>query len=73
MKAKIEIRCESVGELLDHLAVIRDEIKRECRAQFGKDWNQGGAGAYNVDHVKKFYVEDANCYGEHTLTVNNLR
>jgi hypothetical protein len=72
MKAKIEIRCESVGDLLNHLSVIRDEIKREARAQFGKEWNKG-ASAHNIDHVKKFYVEDANCYGEHTLTVNNLR
>jgi hypothetical protein len=56
MKVITEINCEDERELLLHLAVIRQNIKREIKRQGG-------------ELARKAILLDSNCYGDHKVTI----
>jgi hypothetical protein len=53
MKVKIEINCEDERELMIHLVVIRDQIRKALK----KNENFEGE------------LKDSNCYGYHTIKI----
>ena len=57
MKVQIEIECETVGELLNHLLDITNTI--EIRAR------------HNIDYCFEVgtQFENTNCYGTHVVTI----
>jgi hypothetical protein len=62
MQVKIEINCESGGELLSHLAKIM--IDMDSKIQAIK--SNGGEAR------KPLYFLDNNCYGEHLAKVKDF-
>jgi len=61
MRILIEIDCDTVNEITSHLKHLREQIKKEAAKKkldiFSDEFEIGTE------------LEDANCYGEHTLTV----
>lgn len=64
MNLKIEIDCETFDELMTHLTVIRQSIRREFKRQGDNILSDGSA-------VADFELSDDNCYGEHTIILEN--
>jgi hypothetical protein len=60
MKAKIEIECETIGELTSHLYEAIRQIKKEAKKR-------------KLEHSDEFEVsivlEDDNCYGSHDIEI----
>lgn len=57
MRVVLVIDCDEPREVLDHISVAREQIKKQFKA-LEKDNKE-------VD----FAVKDANCYGEHKATI----
>lgn len=56
MFIEINIDCEDEKELLSHLSVIRQQIKKEWKSQ--------------GEYIKvPATLEDSNCYGNHTVNI----
>jgi hypothetical protein len=56
MTIEIEIICEDERELLLHLTVIREQIKKEIKKQKG-------------ELLVPATLKDSNCYGDHTVNI----
>jgi len=61
MKIEIEIRCDTINEIYGHLNKIKEDIHRETkRLNLNPD----------EDEFPGYIpLDDANCYGEHTLKI----
>jgi hypothetical protein len=59
MTVKIEIECETAGELLAHLNVIADTVRIRARGDNEHDFEVGT------------HFTDNNCYGTHEVTISN--
>jgi hypothetical protein len=57
MIVSIQIDCEDERELLLHISVIRQQIKREIKQQGG-------------ELTKKKSLESHNCYGDHYIDID---
>jgi hypothetical protein len=55
MKITIEIECDDYTDLMNHLSVIRMQIRAALKDK-------------PVDHSET--VEDSNCYGNHIIKIN---
>lgn len=61
MKIKIEIDCDTIGELVSHMYEIIRQVKKESRI-FKLD-------PKNDTFEKKVILDDNNCYGTHKVTI----
>ena len=68
MRLKLEVRGDTVSDILTGMAQMRKLIIHEVKRQRGRD-----AKGYEVDHVKPFELIDDNCYGEAVAKVSNTR
>jgi hypothetical protein len=57
LRADIVIECETEQELLSHLTVIRQQVKKKLRE-------------INNEITDTIILEDSNCYGDHTVVIN---
>lgn len=63
MKAIIVIECDEDNEVIQHLSVIRAQLKKEIL--FRRKWTIKGE-----ESLKDIVVTDDNCYGSHMATVH---
>jgi hypothetical protein len=62
MNIIIGIECETYSEVMQHLSVIRQQIKSEFKKQIKEGKCEGdGSG------VQPFEANDNNCYGDHEI------
>ena len=57
MIIEIQIDCETKSELLNHLYVIRQQIKKELEED---------------DERKEVLLSDSNCYGSHCVKIKPM-
>ena len=58
MKATIIIECDDEQDLFMHLSVIRQSLKQKSKQMNGFE---------NLQTYKKVEIEDSNCYGNHSV------
>lgn len=61
MTITIRIECETIHNLLQHLTVLKDDIKKEAKTR-------------KLDRMEEEFpddveLSDSNCYGDHILQV----
>lgn len=61
MKVKIEIECDSIVELVNHLSVIRAQVIKEKKKQ---------NLSVDDEFPKRVVLSDNNCYGTHEVKIN---
>lgn len=66
MNITVEIDCETYAEVMEHLSVIRRQIK----AEFKKQIKEGKCEDDGSD-VQPFEASDNNCYGDHEIKLTN--
>lgn len=59
-KVYISISCETEEEILTHMSIARQQIKSVIRK------NKGELELKEREVIK---LEDSNCYGDHTVTI----
>lgn len=61
MNITIDIECETIAELLQHLHVLKEEVfKKSVELKLP---------TMTEELPEETVIEDSNCYGTHTLTV----
>lgn len=65
MRIKIDIDCDNYFQILQHLFVIKRDLKRRLRKQGIKTYDD----LTNNYTEKSFSLYDDNCYGTHNVKV----
>lgn len=60
MIAKLIIQCDTYEELLQHLKIIKSQIKKEFKKQI-----KTGDVSEDYSDAAPFEIFDDNCYGSH--------
>ena len=61
MRVLIEINCDTISDLHQHLDVMKRRVRKECKKL--------KLDPLNDEFPLELKLEDNNCYGEHELTV----
>jgi len=61
MKIKIEIECDTIGQIGQHLRKVGEDIRKEAKRQ--------KLNLLEDEFEKRQAFNDDNCYGEHTCRI----